>query len=115
MSLGSSGPSRNTSAYPAKSSTHNMYGSKGRPLTNTRSFIELDDRTDSQDTLDQRRAKGGKVTETPIEDKLNPGGRDAYGPRAVVEVGLGGKQESGAKRGNMIVMTTTVDQSESRL
>ncbi|KUJ13141.1 uncharacterized protein LY89DRAFT_591259, partial [Mollisia scopiformis] len=115
MSLGSSGPSHTTSAYPAKSANHARYGSKGRPLTNTRSFIELDDRTESQDTLEEGRKKGVRVCETPVQDKLNPDRRDAFGHRALVEVEAGGMGERRMKTGNTIVMTTTVDQSERRL
>lgn len=105
-------PSR-PSAYPAKSSSNNRYGSKSHPLTSTRSFIELDDRTGSQDTLEESRGKGDRIIETPIQDKLNPEKRDMYGNRAVVEIGSG-KQESRGM-GNAIMMTTTLDQSERRL
>lgn len=84
-------------------------------MTSTRSFIELDERTESQDTLEDGRAKGARVHEIPIQNNFSPDGSDAYGHRAIVEVGVSEKQEPRGKRGNAIIMTTTLDQSERRL
>lgn len=105
MTLGSSGPSL-PSAYQPKNTYGN--GSKSRPVANTKSFIELDDR--SQDTLEEGRGRRG------TREMLNGHGNDSleYGHSATIEVGDGTRQARG-KRGNTIVMTTTLDQSERRL
>ena len=108
--------SNDTPAYPTQSRRTNSKLDRKRLDSSTRTFIELDDRTESQDDLERGVAERGSVksqtSETPIYEKLTPlNGKKGYGCSATVAVIDVDGPRIGAEEYDGIMMTRTINQS----
>ena len=118
MSLGPS--SGDTPAYPAQSRSGNKLDRK-RVDASTRTFIELNDRTESQEELERGTVERSSIvsqdSETPIHEKLVPNnGKRGYSYSTKVDVRVIGDPRAKTGRPDEIFMTKTVEQSrENRI
>ena len=88
--------------------------------SSTRTFIELDDRTESQDGVERGMAESGSIasqsSETPIHKKLVPyNGEMEYECSAKVDAGDIQGPTIKAERREGTMMTKTVDQSSQNM
>ena len=111
MSLGPSS-GRETPGYPDRSTGNTKISSRKRTDASTGSFIELDDRTSSNDGKSRRTSLGSHGSEVPITERLVPGKGKGYGYDVHTMVNakdVGGKRAENGDKSNAIWMTQTVD------
>ena len=118
MSLGPTSGG-DTPSYPNQSRSNNNKLDRKRLDSSAGTFIELDDRTESQVELEralERKSIASHGSETPIHEKLVPyNGEKGYGCLAKANVKDIEDHRVRTVSGDGIVMTKTVEQSRQNM